>query len=74
VRRSVLCCAVWQESIFIFVVKTFSHLIYFIKTFYKRCTFIVVCKNYAAISSVTVLRKKKFVPVSFSSHSMLVNK
>jgi hypothetical protein len=38
--------------------KIFSHLIYFIKTFYKYCTFNAICKDNAAINCITVQHKK----------------
>jgi hypothetical protein len=50
VRRSDFC---WG-----FAVKTFSHLIYFIETFYKFCTFNASCKDNAAINFITVQHEK----------------
>jgi hypothetical protein len=46
-------------------VKMFSHLIYFIKKCYKLFTFIVICKDNAAINCITVQHKKSFIPVNF---------
>jgi hypothetical protein len=39
-------------------VKMFSHLIYFIKKFYKFCTFNVICKDNAVVNCITVQHKK----------------
>jgi hypothetical protein len=41
-------------------VKNFSHLIYFIKKFYKFYTFNVICKDNSAINCITVKDKKNF--------------
>jgi hypothetical protein len=46
-------------------VKMFSHLIYFIKKFYKCCTFNAICKDNAVINCVTFQSKKGSFPVRF---------
>jgi hypothetical protein len=43
-------------------VKMFSHLIYFIKKFYKLCTFSTICEGNAAINCVTVQHNKGSFP------------
>jgi hypothetical protein len=46
-------------------VKMFSHLIYFINTLYKFCSFNAICKDNAAINCITIHQKKKVHPVKF---------
>jgi hypothetical protein len=45
--------------------KMFSHLLYFMKKFYKFYTFNVIFKDNAAINCITVQNKKGFIPVNF---------
>jgi hypothetical protein len=68
---------VWRESggrfwvsafgrnLALIAVEMFSHLIQFIKKFYKFCIFNAICKDNAAINCITVQRKKKLIPVNF---------
>jgi hypothetical protein len=63
VRRSVLCWCIWQESdsshredVFTFN----SHLIHFIKIFYKFCTFSAIFKDKAALNCITAQPKKVY--------------
>jgi hypothetical protein len=51
VRRSVLCCHVWQES-GVSRHEDFFSFNYIIKKFYKYCTFNVICKDNAAINYI----------------------
>jgi hypothetical protein len=51
VRRSVLCCHVWQESGVSRHEDLFSFN-YIIKKFYKYCTFNAICKDNAAINYI----------------------
>jgi hypothetical protein len=39
-------------------VKTFSHVIYFLKESYKFCNFSAICKANAAVNCVTLQHKK----------------
>jgi hypothetical protein len=54
------------------VVKMFSHLIYFIKKFYKFCTFIVICKDNVAINFITLQHKTRSFPSILMGHTTLV--
>jgi hypothetical protein len=44
------CVGAFARNLASVAVKMFSHLIYFVKKFYKFCTFNAICKNNAAIS------------------------
>jgi hypothetical protein len=48
VRQSVLCSK-FDRNLVSVTMKMFSHLIYFMKKFYKFCTSNVICKYNAAI-------------------------
>jgi hypothetical protein len=79
-RKSV----VWSQAVgFVFVRlaeiwlqspwRCFLHLIYFIQTFYKFCTFNAIFKDNIAINCINV--KKRFIPVNFDgSYARLVLK
>jgi hypothetical protein len=44
--------------------KMFSHLVYFIKTFYTCCTSNTICKDNTAIHCITG-QQKRLIPVKF---------
>jgi hypothetical protein len=44
------CVGAFGRNLTSVAVKMFSHVVYFIKTFYKFCTFNVICKDNAAIN------------------------
>jgi hypothetical protein len=46
-----------------------SHLIYFIKTFYKFCTFNAISKDNAAINCIIVQHKKGSFPSTLTDHT-----
>jgi hypothetical protein len=48
------CVGAFGRNLASVVLKMFSHLIYFIKNFYKLCTFSAICKHNAAINCITV--------------------
>jgi hypothetical protein len=52
--------------------KMFAHLIYFIKKYYKFCTFNAICKDIAAINCITVQYKKGLFPSTLTGHNKLV--
>jgi hypothetical protein len=70
VCRSLRLAGVWLESSGSFctgafgrnlaslAVKMFSHLIYFIRTFYKLCAFNATCRDSVAINCTAVLNRK----------------
>jgi hypothetical protein len=66
------CIGAFGRNLASVAVKVFSHLIYFIKTFYKSCTFNVICKDNAAINCISVRHKKGSFPSIFTGHSTLV--
>jgi hypothetical protein len=70
---SPFCVGAFGRNLASVAVKMFSHLIYFIKTFYNFCAFSVICKDNAAISCITVQHKKGFIRVNFDGHTTLVN-
>jgi hypothetical protein len=57
-------------------VKMFTHKCYFIKRFYKYCTFNAICRDNAEINCITVQRKKKvsFFSSALTTHTTLVLK
>jgi hypothetical protein len=59
------CVGAFGRNLASVAVKMFSHSIYFIKKFYKFCTFSAICKDNAAINCITVQHKKRFSPVKF---------
>jgi hypothetical protein len=50
----------------------FSHSIYFVKTFYKFCSFSAICNDNAAINSVTVQHKNGSFPSTLTGHKLLL--
>jgi hypothetical protein len=72
VWQSLHLVAVWSQTVsFVLVfgrnldsvtMKMFSHLIYFIKKFYKFCTFNTICKDHGAINCITIQHKKGSFP------------
>jgi hypothetical protein len=72
VRQWVCVCAFGRNQASV-AVKMFSHLMYFIKKFY-RCTFNVICKDNAAIKMYYCLTQKNIIPINFDeSYTMLVD-
>jgi hypothetical protein len=61
----VFCVGAFDRNLTSVAVKMFSHLIYLKKAFYKFCTFNAICKDNAAINYITVLHKKRLIPVNF---------
>jgi hypothetical protein len=60
------CVGAFGRNLASVAVKMFSHLIYFIKIFYKRCSSSAICKDdAAAINCITVLTQQRFIPVNF---------
>jgi hypothetical protein len=69
------CVSAFDRNLVSVAVKMFSHLIYFIKKFYKFCNFNAFCKDNAAINCITIQHKEIFIPVNFDgSHTTLVFK
>jgi hypothetical protein len=66
VWRSLRLAGVWSQAVhFVLlhlavIMKMFSHLIYFINTFYKLCTFSAIFKYNVAINYITVQHKKGY--------------
>jgi hypothetical protein len=56
------CVGAFGRNLASVTMKMFSHLIYFIKKFYKFCTFNASFKHNAAINCIT---QKRFIPVNF---------
>jgi hypothetical protein len=52
------CVGAFGRNLVSFAVKIFPHLIYFIKKFYKFCTFNAICKDNAAINFFCSTQKK----------------
>jgi hypothetical protein len=48
------CVGAFGRNLASVTMKMFSHLIHFIKKFYKFCTFNTICKDNAAINYITV--------------------
>jgi hypothetical protein len=71
VRRSVLCWCVWQESGFSRSEDVFIK-IYFIKRFYKFCTFNAICKDDSAINYITIQHKRGTFPSTLTGDNTLV--
>jgi hypothetical protein len=53
-------------------VKMFSHLIYFMKNFYKFRTFDAICKDNTAINCIAIQHKKGLFPSTLTGHTTLV--
>jgi hypothetical protein len=70
VRRSILCCA-FGGNLASVAVKMFSHLIHFIKKFYKCCTFNMIWKDATEINCITVQHKKGSFPSTLTGHTTL---
>jgi hypothetical protein len=49
--------------------KMFSHLTYFIKKFYKFCTFNAICKYNVATNRITIQHKKGSFPLTLTGHT-----
>jgi hypothetical protein len=67
------CVGAFGRNLASVAVKMFSHLIQFIKNFYK-CTFNAICKVNAAINCITIQDKKGSFPSTFTGHATLVVK
>jgi hypothetical protein len=67
------CVGAFGRNLASVTMKMFSHLIYFIKKFYKCHTLNAICKDNAAINCITVQQKNSF-PSSLTGHTMLVSK
>jgi hypothetical protein len=52
------CVGSFDRNLASVAVKMFSHLIYFVKKFYKFCTLNAICKNNAAINCITAQQKR----------------
>jgi hypothetical protein len=70
------CVGVFGRNLASVAVKMFSHLIYFFQTFYKFCTFNVICKDNAAMNCITVqhTQKKSSIPVNFDGSYAIASK
>jgi hypothetical protein len=58
---------IWRNVVSV-AEKMFSHLIYFIKTFYKFCTFNAICKDNAAVNTT----QGGSFPSTLTGHAALV--
>jgi hypothetical protein len=70
VKRSVLCWCAWQES-GVSCREDFSHLIYFIRKFYKCYNFNAICTDNATINCIAVQHKETFILVPLTGHITL---
>jgi hypothetical protein len=52
------CFVAFGRNLASVAVKMFSHLIYFIKTFYKFCTFNAISKDNAIVNCINIQHKK----------------
>jgi hypothetical protein len=68
------CVGAFGRNLASVAVKMFSHLIYFIKKFYKFCTFNIFHKDNAAINCITVQHKNVSFPSTLTGHITLVLK
>jgi hypothetical protein len=71
------CVGAFGRNLVSVTMKKFSHLIYFIKKFYKLCTFQGICKDNVAINCNRAYcsTQKMFIPVNFDgSYARLVIK
>jgi hypothetical protein len=66
------CVGAFGINLVSVTMKMFSYLIYFIKKFYKFCTFNVICKDNVAINYIIVQHKKNSFPSTLMGHTMLV--
>jgi hypothetical protein len=64
------CVGAFGRNLASVAVKIFSHLIYFIRKFYKFCTFSAICKDNAAINCITVEHKKVSFPSTLTGHTL----
>jgi hypothetical protein len=68
-------CVAFGRNLASVAVKMFSHLISFIKKFYKFCNFNAIFKDNPAINCITFRHKKKgSFPSALTSHITLVIK
>jgi hypothetical protein len=58
------CIGAFGRNLASVAVKMSSHLVYFIKKFYKFCSFNAICKDNATINCITV-QHNFFIPVNF---------
>jgi hypothetical protein len=63
-----VCVGAFGRSLASVAVKIFSHLIYFVKKFYKFCTFSATLKVSAAMNYITVQHKKGLFPSPLTGH------
>jgi hypothetical protein len=64
------CVGAFGRNLASVAVMMFSNLIYFIKTFYKCCTFNAIFKDNVAINCVTVEHKKGPFPSTLTGHML----
>jgi hypothetical protein len=77
---SLRLAGVWSQAVGFVLVRLagiwlqspFSHLIYFIKKFYKFRTFNAICKDNSAINYITVQHKKSSFPSTLTGRAALV--
>jgi hypothetical protein len=67
------CVGAFGRNLASVAVKMFSLLIYFIKKFYKFCTFNMICKGNTAINCRTVQHKICSFPSTLTNHTTLVS-
>jgi hypothetical protein len=66
------CVGAFGRNLASVAVKMFSLLIYFIRTFYKFCTFNAICKDNAAINCITLQHNKGSFPSTLTGRTALV--
>jgi hypothetical protein len=66
------CVGAFGRNLASVAVKMFSHLNFFIKKFYKLCTFNAICKDNAAINCITVQHKNISHLSTSKGHTLLL--
>jgi hypothetical protein len=65
------CVGAFVKNLASVAAKMFSHLIYFIKKFYKFCTLNAIYKDNAAINCIIAQHKKVSFPSTLTGHTTL---
>jgi hypothetical protein len=68
--RCRFCVGAFGRNLASDAVKMLSHLIHFIKTFYKLCTFNAIFKYNAVINYIIVQHKKGSFPSALTGHML----
>jgi hypothetical protein len=69
---SQFCVGAFGRNLASVTVKMFSHIVYFIKKFYKFCTFNAICIDNTAINCITVQHKKVSFMSTLMGHKLLL--